>query len=184
FEKIQSVLKELEVPFKIDPKLVRGLDYYNNVIFEYIWTNRESSSALGGGGRYNQLIQSIGYTDLPGVGFAFGFERVIQAAIASGFSVTDTPFDLLFISLLESPNSECFRLSSMLRENGIRIKTRFGEINLGNALKECDQIGANWILIYGDQEKKGHMIQLKNAKERTTQMIDLDDTEKLLSILH
>ncbi|WP_108624061.1 histidine--tRNA ligase [Candidatus Similichlamydia epinepheli] len=183
FEKIQGILKELEVPFTIEPKLVRGLDYYNNIIFEYIWTDQESPSALGGGGRYNQLIQSMGYTDLPGVGFAFGFERVIQAAIANGFRVADAAFDLLFISLLESSSPECFRLSNTLRENRIRVKTRFGEKNLGNALKECDQIGVKWILIYGEQEKKRNMIQLKNAKERTTQIICLDDTEKLLSIL-
>ncbi|RDB31358.1 histidine--tRNA ligase [Candidatus Similichlamydia laticola] len=174
FEKVQAALRSMDIPFRVEPKLVRGLDYYNNIAFEYVVCEEEEQPSLGGGGRYNHLVSSMGYPDLPGVGFAFGLERVMQAALKKGFGTPTTSCDVLFISLLEETEPICFQLASQLRKRGIRLKTRFSEKSLGHALKECDVVGASWILIYGKQEQEKGVLQLKNAKNRFSQTVPID----------
>ena len=143
FKSILELLDELNLPYILNPRLVRGLDYYTRTVFE-IWPEEEKAqSALGGGGRYDRLVEELGGEPTPAVGFAGGVERIILKMKEQGTDVPERVRPRVFLAQLgELAKKKAMKLFEEFRTNGIPIGTSFGKDSIKSQLKLADKIGA------------------------------------------
>jgi histidyl-tRNA synthetase len=161
---VQETLRRLEVHFVVDPKLVRGLDYYTRTTYEAIATGGlGSQSTVVGGGRYDGLVRELGGPDVPGIGFAAGVERMALLLAQQGKESAVRP--LLFIAPLgEEEAARADQLAQQLRAAGLAAEVSFRKSNPGNQLKRADALGSKYALVLGDQELKTDRARLKELK--------------------
>jgi histidyl-tRNA synthetase len=178
FEKVLSYLTALEIPYEVDPKLVRGLDYYNHTAFE-IMSNAEGFGAittLCGGGRYNGLIQEMGGPETPGIGFAFSIERLISALEIEGISFkNEMNVDCYIVSLGDEAKDYAVVLLQQLRKAGISAEKDYLDRKMKAQLKSADRTGANFVAILGEDEIMKNVINLKNMETGNQTEISLSD---------
>lgn len=182
FEGVRGYLELLDIPYAIDPAMVRGLDYYRRTAFEIHHENIGAQSALCGGGRYDGLIKSLGGQDMPGIGWAFGIERILDALQSDGvaFPAAKTS-DCYLLPLDEAALDEVFALAFRLRQQGLQVQQSYKVRKVGKALQEADKAGARFAVLRGDNERaKGHY-QLKDL--HTGEQHALDESA-LLAHLH
>lgn len=156
-----TALDALGTPYTIDPRLVRGLDYYTRTCFELTAQTGElgSQNALLGGGRYDGMVQSLGGPDAPAIGFAMGLERIL---LALGEAETHLP-DFCFIAPLgERAALAGLRLAGELRERGLRAELDGRGNSLKSMLRRANTMGARWCLVFGDAELDRGVVQLKD----------------------
>ncbi len=158
FEALQKLLQGLKVPYVIDPKLVRGLDYYTRTTYEAIAPEGlGAQSTVAGGGRYDGLVRELGGPDVPGIGFAAGVERMALKEAA------ERP--LVFIAPLgEAEAARADHLAQELRAAGLAVEVSFRKASPGNQLKRADALGARYALVLGDLELKSGRANLKELK--------------------
>jgi histidyl-tRNA synthetase len=181
FAKVLKLLDDLKIPYFINPKLVRGLDYYNKTVFELTTGNIGSQNAIGGGGRYDGLMKSLGGLDLPSVGFAVGIERILQAMINQQIEFPSKPVPELFvIALGDMANDYCFKLTHELRKQSIIAEMDFSSKKLKDRLKIADQRGAKKVLIVGEEELKKGQAELKDMLNRTSKEVLLNEIKENL----
>ncbi|MGK5595243.1 MAG: histidine--tRNA ligase [Parachlamydiaceae bacterium] len=162
FETVQRTLKILDIPFKINPLLVRGLDYYSKTVFEVTSENLGSQNSICGGGRYDGLLKSLGGADLPATGFALGMERVLQAALAQHVPFPAPPCTALyFIPLGQEAKELCLKIVHELRQAGIAAQMELTDRKLNKAMNYANQIGAKYVAVVGEQELANKEIELK-----------------------
>jgi histidyl-tRNA synthetase len=178
FEKVLSYLTALDIPYEVDPTLVRGLDYYNHTAFE-IMSNAEGFGAittLCGGGRYNGLIQEMGGPETPGIGFAFSIERLISALEIEGISFkNEANVDCYIVSLGDEAKDYSVVLLQQLRKAGISAEKDYLDRKMKAQLKAADRTGANFVAILGEDEIKKNVINLKNMETGKQTEISLSD---------
>jgi histidyl-tRNA synthetase len=164
FTGVQEGLQRLGVKFVIDPKLVRGLDYYTRTAYEAIATSGlGSQNTVAGGGRYDGLVKELGGPDTPGIGFAAGVERMALLLAQQGKERATHP--LVFIAPLgEAEAARADELAQQLRAAGLSAEVSFRKANPGNQLKRADALGARFALVLGDAELKGGRARLKELK--------------------
>jgi len=164
FAGVQEALQRLGVRFVIDPKLVRGLDYYTRTTYEAIATSGlGAQSTLAGGGRYDGLVRDLGGPDVPGIGFAAGVERMALLLAQQGKERATQP--LVFIAPLgEAEAARADQLAQELRAAGLSAEVSFRKANPGNQLKRADALGARFALVLGDQELKAGRAKLKELR--------------------
>lgn len=152
FEAVQAGLDALGIPFTIDPKLVRGLDYYRHTTFEYTGGTLESAqNALGGGGRYDGLVESLGGPSTPGVGFALGLDRTLIACDDEGvFPPPVTDVDVFVVDT--TGGLQALQITDQLRAAGIRADRAFENRSMKSQMKVADRSGATWAVIVGSNE--------------------------------
>lgn len=174
FEKVQELLSQIGIPYLIDDKLVRGLDYYNKTVFEVISHNLGAQNTLGGGGRFDGLIASLGGPDLPAIGFASGLERVLQALLAEEafFPPPSAPL-LYFIPLGEEAKRECLKLATACRRAHIATDLELHAKKMQTALQNALKIGATYCIIIGSEELAKGQAQLKHLHTREQREIPL-----------
>ncbi|RAK17317.1 histidyl-tRNA synthetase [Anoxybacillus vitaminiphilus] len=168
FEKVQMYLTKLGVEFEVDPRLVRGLDYYNHTAFE-IMSNAEGFGAittLCGGGRYNGLVQEIGGPETPGIGFAFSIERLLAALEAEGISLPVAQgIDCYVVALGEKAKDESVVLVDKLRKAGIAAEKDYQDRKVKAQFKAADRLQAKYVAVIGEEELEKNTI---NVKEMAT----------------
>jgi len=164
FAGVQEALRRVGVRFVIDPKLVRGLDYYTRTTYEAIATSGlGAQSTLAGGGRYDGLVKDLGGPDVPGIGFAAGVERMALLLAQQGKERATRP--LVFIAPLgEAEAARADQLAQELRAAGLSAEVSFRKANPGNQLKRADALGARFALVLGDQELKAGRAKLKELR--------------------
>lgn len=152
FEAVQAGLDALGIPFTIDPKLVRGLDYYRHTTFEYTGGTLESAqNALGGGGRYDGLVESLGGPSTPGVGFALGLDRTLIACDDEG--VFPPPVNDVDVFVVDTTGGlQALQITDQLRAAGIRADRAFENRSMKSQMKVADRSGAAWAVIVGSNE--------------------------------
>ncbi|MDP2291919.1 MAG: histidine--tRNA ligase [Actinomycetota bacterium] len=152
FEAVQAGLTALGIPFTIDPKLVRGLDYYRHTTFEYTGGTLESAqNALGGGGRYDGLVESLGGPSTPGVGFALGLDRTLIACDDEGvFAPPVTDVDVFVVDT--TGGLQALQITDQLRAAGISADRAFENRSMKSQMKVADRSGAAWAVIVGSNE--------------------------------
>jgi len=147
FAEVRALLDSAGIEYEIDPTLVRGLDYYTRTVFEFESERLGAQAALGGGGRYDGLVEELGGPPTPGVGFAAGIERMLMAAGDEG----SEPGERLFIAIAKPDAARSgFQLARDLREAGFRVETEQAGRSLKGQLKQADRIGAFATVILGD----------------------------------
>lgn len=176
FQKVQSLLKDLKIPFSINSKLVRGLDYYNKTVFEITSSALGAQNTIGAGGRFDGLIAMLGGPDLPAIGFATGIERILQTMVKQGAAFPPPPHPLVFlIPLGEASAPYCFKLLAELRHEGIAAEMDLSGKKIQHGLQLADKLGATYAVVVGDEELKKEEIKLKEMKTRAERSVRLSE---------
>lgn len=182
FNDVQALLKQLNIPFQINTKLVRGLDYYNKTVFEIIAGELGSQNSLAGGGRYDGLLKTLGGPDLPATGFATGLERVIQTMIKQNVPLpSPNAPELFLIALGEEARKACFNLLHQLRQNGISTTMEFSDRKINKAMQYADQIQAAYVAVIGENELKSGIVELKDMSTGEKRAFPLNHLASILS---
>lgn len=181
FNAVQKLLDKIGITYVINPKLVRGLDYYNKTVFEITSGELGAQNSVGGGGRYDGLLALLGGPSLPAVGFATGIERILQTMAAQKVYFPPPPHPTIFlVSLGEEAKNYCLELLFRLRHAQIAAEIDFQAKKVGQALQLADQLHATYSLVIGDEELKSGQVKLKEMKTRTEIPLKLNE---LLSFL-
>ena len=185
FERVQAGLGALDVPFAIETRLVRGLDYYTRTTFEFQASALESAqNALGGGGRYDRLVELLGGPPTPGIGFGSGIERILLACDAEGvFPAPDHLVDVFVIDVCGG--TEARDLTAALRRNGIAADRGFDDRSMKSQFKAADRSGARVALVVGEQELTAGTVTVRDLTSGEQQAVArhdvLDHVRKVLS---
>ena len=182
FEKVKEILKSAKINFEIDPRLVRGLDYYTHTTFEIISDSVGSQSALCGGGRYNLLAKEIGGEDIPGVGFAAGMERILLACEnENSFSAPDYNVDIYIAKLDKSLYNKAVEIAIELRRKNLVVEFDYQHRSFKAQMREANRINAKYVIILGgDEFERGEMI-LKNMSDGEQEIIKLDSLSGIIN---
>lgn len=169
-----ELLKKIKIPYFINSKLVRGLDYYNKTVFEVTAGELGAQNTIGAGGRYDGLIKTLGGPDLPSVGWATGIERIIQTMLAQEVPLPEPASPAIFlIPLGDAAKIRCFSLLKELRDHRISAEMDFTGKKLKDTLRYADQIKAKFTLVVGDAELEKEAADLKEMASRTSRQISL-----------
>lgn len=174
FDQVKGFLKDLGIKFTVNPRMVRGLDYYTGTTFEFVHDLLGAQSGIGGGGRYDGLMEQLGGQSVSGIGFGLGIDRALLAAEAEGV-VEKEGFvtDLFFIPLGASAKSVALSLSDELRTYDLTVEISFGDRPLKSAMKNADKNGAGYVLILGDSELASGIVELKEMRTGATTSVSL-----------
>ncbi len=161
-EGVQRFLRDWDVPFEVDPAIVRGLDYYRRTAFEVHHRGIGAQSALCGGGRYDGLVERLGGPATPGIGWAFGVERVMDAMLEDGVSFSGSAHpDLFLVPMDDDAVAEVARTATALRRT-FAVQHAYSRRNPGKGLKEAERSGAHFAALRGDRERDRGVYTLKN----------------------
>jgi len=177
FSSVQKFLDDLKIPFKIDPLLVRGLDYYTQTTFEICSENLGAQDALLGGGRYNGLVGSLGGKDAPAVGFAAGMERVIIAA-KNRIKISSKIPTIYAICTNDEALGILQNSAKQLRKIGYKVICETLRRSMRSQMRDANKSNADYAMIIGDDEFNSRTIQLKDLKNGEQEKVDL---EKIIS---
>jgi histidyl-tRNA synthetase len=174
FDELQSLLRAANIAYTINPRLVRGLDYYNRTVFEWVTTKLGSQGTICAGGRYDGLIEQLGGKPAPGCGFAMGVERLIEMMKECG-TVTDVPIpDAYVVHQGEGAMQAAFGAAETARDAGLEIVLHAGGGNFKSQLKRADASAARFAMIFGEDEVKNGKLSLKPLRGQGEQAtIDL-----------
>jgi histidyl-tRNA synthetase len=161
-EEVKKILTDLGIEYTINPRMVRGLDYYTGTTFEFDHALLGAQSGIGGGGRYDGLMNSLGGSDVSGIGFGLGVDRILMAALAEDCLPKDINQLKLFIApITEKGKTAAFNLLSELRNSGITCDMAYGDRGLKGGMKAADKSGALYGLVIGDDEISSGKCELK-----------------------
>lgn len=168
FDTVRELLANGGVPHTINPRLVRGLDYYSRTAFEVISTGVGAQSAVAAGGRYDGLVEALGGAPVAGTGFAIGVDRLALALDAAEFEVRP---DAALIALGDSAARAAIQLSAEMRGRGLRVEVLSSERGLRAQLRRADKLKARYALIIGENEMAGGVVQLRDLAQSTQQEV-------------
>lgn len=180
FEKVKSLLTAYGIPFTVDGRLVRGLDYYTKTAFEITSTELGSQDALAGGGRYDLLVKELGGKATPSVGFAAGMERLMMILEKKGFQPPEQNPTLFIAVADESAREWALRTTFLLRSQGIKVETDLLNRSLKAQMKEADRQNAKFAIVVGSMELASGKTLLKDLSNHTQQEIELDKLQQYL----
>ncbi|MDZ7672135.1 MAG: histidine--tRNA ligase [Halanaerobiales bacterium] len=175
FESVKTNLSNLEVDFVIDPKLVRGLDYYTKTAFEVKFEGLGAQDTIFGGGRYDKLAEEIGDKDIPGIGFALGIERLLLTLEKQEIDIPiDKSIDIYLTTIGEKAKTACFKLLNEFRRNDIKAEIDYMDRSVGGQMKSADRMNANYTVIIGENELDSGKATVRNMKTGDEKEIKLD----------
>ncbi len=178
FEKVKMYLTDMGIEFEIDPRLVRGLDYYNHTAFE-IMSNAEGFGAittLMGGGRYNGLAEEIGGPATPGIGFALSIERLLLALKAEGISLPiEKGLDCYLVALGDSAKDKAASLLYELRKAGFTAEKDYQDRKLKAQFKAADRLNVKYVAVLGEDELAKNVINIKDMATGTQEEVELSN---------
>ena len=175
FETLQKLLEAGGIEFKIDPKLVRGLDYYTKTAFEIRYSPLGAQSAVAGGGRYDGLVEELGGDSTPAVGFAAGIERIILALEQQDLLLEKLPsIDCFIIALGDLAQIPAFKLLTDLRRDGKSVAMDFAGRSMKAQMKQASKSGAKFAVILGEDEIRSNMVTFKNLETSDQELIPVE----------
>jgi len=181
FTQVKKYLDQLGISYQVNPRMVRGLDYYTGTTFEFVHEDLGAQSGIGGGGRYDGLMEILGGQSLSGIGFGLGVDRALLAAQAEGvISADQFTSDLFIIPLGDDQKSVALSLAAQLRSVGIRTEIAFGDRALKGAMKAADKSGSRYVVIIGDDEVASGSVELKRMNDGTITSVKISELQKAL----
>ncbi len=174
FEQVNKYLDALGISYVLNPRMVRGLDYYTGTTFEFVHELLGAQSGIGGGGRYDGLMAELGGQGLSGIGFGLGVDRALLAAEAEGV-INEKSFvsDLFIIPLGDAAKEMAMKIASDLRSSGKSVEVAFGDRALKGAMKGADKSGARYVIVLGDSEISSATVELKEMKTGQTSSVKI-----------
>lgn len=184
FNKVKEYLDALEIEYIVDTNIVRGLDYYSHTVFE-IQADIEgfgSQNTLCGGGRYNNLVETLDGPDTPGMGFGMGLERLILAINNEELNVFKNDRIDLYVANLSKEPEEVFSIINSLRLNGYVIETDYQERKLTNQFKSIERLNPRYFVVIGDDELKSGKVKVKDNDTKEETEMDIFDISDFLNL--
>ena len=182
FETVTGMLDDMGVAYEINPRMVRGLDYYTKTCFEFVHDGLGAQSGIGGGGRYDGLMAQLGGQDLSGIGYGLGVDRAILALEAEGITLegSDSRVDVYGIALGAAAKRRMTGIINDLRKAGIAADMSFGDRGLKGAMKGADRAGARFALVLGDQELDNGTVAVKDLAAHEQRDVELSQLVAIL----
>jgi len=182
FNELTDLLKVADVKFSINQKLVRGLDYYNQTVYEWKTGLLGAQDTVCGGGRYDNLVEELGGKPCPATGFSIGMERLILLIKASSeLNLDNSKLDLFFVCLSKEGIQKAIMYTESLREKvtNLNVRVNMGLEGAGSQFKKADKSGAKFALVLGDDELKNNTISIKDLRTKSDQeTFSYEDLEK------
>ena len=174
FEQVKKYLDVLGINYTLNPRMVRGLDYYTGTTFEFVHELLGAQSGIGGGGRYDGLMAELGGQSLSGIGFGLGVDRALLAAEAEGV-INENSFvsDLFIIPLGDAAKEMAMKIAHQLRNANKSVEIAFGDRALKGAMKGADKSGARYVIVLGDSEISSATVELKEMKTGETSSVKI-----------
>ena len=169
FANVLKTLEELGIPYEVDDTLVRGLDYYSETVFEFHYVSRKGNDygAIGAGGHYDKLVHELGGPDVPGVGFSFGVERIVNVLTDDGLLDNSVPkLDAYVMPVGGASYCYAMEVASHLRVCGYKTDMCFDDVKLANMFKRAEKKGARLAIIVGEEEIKDNKVIIKNMESK------------------
>jgi len=183
FDDVLENLEILEINFTLNPRLVRGLDYYCRTVFELTSHILGAQNAVAAGGRYDGLLKQLGEVDIPGIGFAVGMERTILLLEKKRKKGAEVEFRCYIAALGDKARKEALKLSKFLRSFGIKTEISHEEKSLKSQMRKANKIKAKFTLILGDDELSKGVIIVRDMVKKEQKEYLLNDTKNLLRVL-
>jgi len=181
FAEVQEHLTAMGISFTINPRMVRGLDYYTGTTFEFVHDLLGAQSGIGGGGRYDGLMGEIGGQDITGIGFGIGLDRALLAVEAEGVVIPDNfVSDLFIIPIGLAAKSIALKQAANLRSAGFKVELAFGDRALKTAMKMADKSGARYSMVIGDEEMASGVVEVREMSSGTANSVRLDSLAEAL----
>jgi histidyl-tRNA synthetase len=181
FEKVKSYLDALNISYHVNKRMVRGLDYYTGTTFEFVHEDLGAQSGIGGGGRYDGLMEVLGGQALSGIGFGLGVDRALLAAIAENtLPIQDFNSDLFIIPLGEEMKGYVLEVAAQVRRAGFSTEVAFGDRSLKGAMKGADKSGARFVAVIGESERESGSVELKRMSDGTSISVKISEIQKVL----
>lgn len=173
FEQLKAYLDALAIPYVVNPRLVRGLDYYTLTAFEFMTdVDGVHAGTIGGGGRYNRLVKELGGPELPGIGFGIGLERVLLACEQQQVTIPkQRELDCYLVVVDEESKAEALRLMFALRQAGLTSDMDYSNRKLKTQMKAAARLQARYALILGEDERKANSVSVKNLETGEQELI-------------
>ena len=176
FEELQENLKAMEIPFVVDPTIVRGLDYYTKTAFEFVTTSIGAQGTVCGGGRYDHLVEEIGGPPIPGVGFGLGIERLLMLMEANGAEFPEEEKPDVFIAFIgDKAKAFGLKLARDLRLEGISVRMDNLARNIKGQFKYADRLNAKYTIVIGEDELDRGIVSLKNMEKSEQKEVRFDE---------
>ena len=176
FEELQKNLEALEIPFVVNPKIVRGLDYYTKTAFEFVTNSLGAQGTVCGGGRYDNLVEEVGGPPIPGVGFGLGKERLLMLMEANGVEIPKpSDCDVFIATMGEAAKLYGQKLLFDLRRNGIKCQIDDLQRNFKGQFKYADRLGAKLAVVIGDNELETGVVTLKDMENGTQHEVKFEE---------
>jgi histidyl-tRNA synthetase len=176
YSAVKDGLTKLGIKYIENPKLVRGLDYYTHTTFEFVHHKLGAQSGIGGGGRYDGLMEKLGGQSLSGIGYGIGVDRVLLACEAEGIALLPaTQLSLYLVPLGEEARKFAMELLMNLRNQGIRCDMAFGERGLKGAMKSGDKSGAKYLAVLGEDEISSGQAEIKHMSDGAVVSVRLSE---------
>lgn len=176
FEDLQKNLDALEIPYVINPKIVRGLDYYTKTAFEFVTNSLGAQGTVCGGGRYDNLVEEVGGPPIPGVGFGLGKERLLMLMEANGVEIPKpSDCDVFIATMGEAAKLYGQKLLFNLRRNGIKSQIDDLQRNFKGQFKYADRLGAKYAVVIGDNELETGVATLKDMEKGEQSEVKFDN---------
>lgn len=183
FETVTGMLDDMGVAYEINPRMVRGLDYYTKTCFEFVHDGLGAQSGIGGGGRYDGLMAQLGGQDLSGIGYGLGVDRALLALEAEGITLdgVESRVDVFGVALGMAAKRTMTTLINDLRKAGISADMSFGDRGLKGAMKGADRAGARFALVLGEQELENGTVALKDLAAHEQHDVKVSDLVSVLA---
>ena len=182
FAQVCSYLDALGISYTLNPRMVRGLDYYTGTTFEFIHEDLGAQSGIGGGGRYDGLMETLGGSDLSGIGFGLGVDRILLAAESEGVLLANQfASDLFIIPLGHPAKVAALSIAQDLRQSGFKVEIAFGDRALKGAMKAADKSGSAFAIVLGETELDTGSVELKRMKDGELSSVKISELGKALS---
>ena len=180
FSKVQDILNALHIPFELDYKMVRGLDYYTRTTFEFISGSLGAQDAICGGGRYDGLVEVLGGKPTPAIGFAAGMERILLSMKTNVNAVDEN--QVYIINLVESESSLALQIANLLRDAGCNVTMDTLRRSLKAQMRDANRIGAGKAVIIGENEIQNQTVQIKDLSSGEQKEIAKNDLVKYFTV--
>ena len=181
FKELQDRLQQQGIDFEINLKLVRGLDYYNRTVFEWITDKLGAQGTVCAGGRYDGLIEQMGGKHTPACGFAMGIERILALMNETGVKIHQSEADAYVVYQGEMASKFCWKVAEYFRDNGLKVILHCGGGNFKSQMKKADASGARFAIIIGDDEASDSEVSIKPLREAVEQIrVGLNEAVALL----
>ena len=183
FEQLKACLDSAGIPYRVNPRIVRGLDYYTKTVFELVTETPDGKLTVCGGGRYDNLVEQIGEQSIPAVGFGMGLERVLMLLESEGIEIRKPAWYEVFVTYMGENRQAAFNLVQQLRRAGIRADLDHCGRSLKAQFKYANKTGAPVTAVIGDEEAANGTVKLKrmsDGEEKTVAVADVCETAKEL----